>query len=69
MLYIPRWLTAWIQRKWEEFGLDQVTLSTYEFLISYPDTANPNKIYLYDDKNRQVKNPCTNQNPERRIFC
>jgi hypothetical protein len=54
-----RWLTAWIQRKWEEFGLDQVTLSTYEFLISYPDTANPNKIYLYDDKNRQVKNPCT----------
>jgi hypothetical protein len=31
-----------------------VTLSTYEFLISYPDAANPNKIYLYDDQNNQV---------------
>ena len=44
--------------------MDQVTLSTYEFLISYPDTANPNKIYLYDDKNRQVKNPHIKHNPD-----
>jgi hypothetical protein len=69
MLNNLRWLTAWIQQKWEEFGLDQVTLSTYEFLISFPDAANPNKIYLYDDKNRQVKNPHTKHNPDRRIFC
>ena len=50
----PRWLITWIKRKWEEFGLDSVTLSTYEFLISYPDPINPNKIYLYDDQNRKV---------------
>jgi hypothetical protein len=55
--FIPRWLTAWIKRKWEEFGLDQVTLSTYEFLISYPDAANPNKIHLYDDQNKKVRLP------------
>jgi hypothetical protein len=48
-------LTAWIKRKWEEFGLDQVTLSTYEFLISYPDAANPNKIHLYDDQNKKAR--------------
>ncbi len=32
-----------------------MTLSTYEFLISYPDAANPNKIHLYDDQNKKVR--------------
>jgi hypothetical protein len=28
-----------------------VNLATYEYLLSYPDAANPNKIYLYDQDN------------------
>ena len=53
-LNFSRWLTAWIKRKWEEFGLDRVTLSSYNFLISHPDVEQPNKIFLYDSNNRQV---------------
>jgi hypothetical protein len=52
--FFPRWLTAWIQREWEEQGLDNVSLATYEFLLSYPDQANPNKIYLVDKDGNQV---------------
>ena len=53
-LNFSRWLTAWIKQKWEEFGLDRVTLSSYNFLISHPDVEQPNKIFLYDSDNRQV---------------
>jgi len=49
-----RFLTEWIKKKWEEFGLDSVSLSTYDFLFSYPNQTNPNKIYLYDDQNNTV---------------
>jgi hypothetical protein len=52
--FFSRWLTTWIKRKWEEFGLDRVTLSSYNFLISNPDEEQPNKIFLYDNDNRQV---------------
>jgi len=46
-----RYLTNWIRKQWEEFGLDSVSLSTYDFLFSYPNQTNPNKIYLYDAQN------------------
>ena len=31
-----------------------MSLSTYDFLFSYPNQTNPNKIYLYDDQNNTV---------------
>jgi len=40
-------LTSWIRSQWKEFGLD-VSLSTYDFLLSYPNQTNPNKIHLLD---------------------
>jgi len=43
-----RFLTNWIKQKWIEFGLDSVSLSPYEFLLSYPKSDQPNKVYLYD---------------------
>ena len=46
-----RYLTDWIRKQWEEFGLDSVSLSKYDFLFSYPNQTNPNKIYLYDAQN------------------
>jgi len=46
-----RYLTRWIKDQWTEFGLDSVSLSTYDFLFSYPNRDNPNKIYLYDAEN------------------
>ena len=41
-------LTDWIRDKWTEFGLDTVSLDTYNFLLSFPDSARPNKIHLLD---------------------
>eukprot|EP00092_Neocalanus_flemingeri_P089241 GFUD01112903.1.p1 GENE.GFUD01112903.1~~GFUD01112903.1.p1 ORF type:complete len:755 (-),score=192.43 GFUD01112903.1:119-2383(-) len=41
-------LTKWIKEKWMEFGFDSVSLSPYQFLLSYPIPDQPNKIYLYD---------------------
>ena len=49
MIY-PRFLTNWIKEKWLSFGFDSVTLSPYEFLLSYPNPEQPNKIYLYDQE-------------------
>lgn len=49
-----RWLTSWMEEKWKEFGLQDVSRSTYDFLLSYPDQTNPNKIYLYDQNNQEV---------------
>ena len=48
-----RYLTNWIKEKWEDFGFDSVTLSTYEFLLSYPNHKKPNKIYLYDSSGNE----------------
>ena len=43
-----RELTDWIRDKWAEFGLDTISLDTYNFLLSFPDSARPNKIHLLD---------------------
>ena len=34
--------------KWTEFGLDSVSLDTYNFLLSFPDSDSPNKVHLLD---------------------
>jgi len=47
-----RYLTNWIRDQWTEFGLDSISLSTYDLLFSYPNPDNPNKIYLYDADNK-----------------
>ena len=31
-----------------DFGFDSVLFSPYQFLLSYPNPEQPNKIYLYD---------------------
>ena len=43
-----RVLTDWIRDKWTEFGLDTVSLDTYNFLLSFPDSDRPNKVHLLD---------------------
>ena len=50
-----RELIKWIREQWTEFGLDSVSLSSYDFLFSYPDSSNPNKIYLLDENNQVVR--------------
>ena len=47
--YFDSFLTNWVRDKWLEYGFDEVTLDTYNFLLSYPDQTNPNKIYLKDE--------------------
>lgn len=44
-----RFLTNWIKNEWISFGFDQVNLDSYNFLLSYPDKNNPNKIFLLDE--------------------
>merc|ERR1719495_218072 len=46
-----RFLKRWIKEKWEGFGFDSVSLSTYDFLFSYPNREEPNKIFLLDEQN------------------
>ena len=41
-------LAHWIEQSWRGFGIDSVSLQSYNFLLSYPDSENPNKIYLLD---------------------
>lgn len=36
---------------WEEVGLDHVTLTPYEVLLSYPDPIDYNYVELLDDQN------------------
>ena len=43
-----RQLAHWIKETWLGFGLDSVSLQSYNFLLSYPDSEKPNKIYLLD---------------------
>ena len=42
-------LSTWIRDTWKSFGLDSVSMEPYNFLLSYPDSARPNKIYLLDE--------------------
>jgi hypothetical protein len=43
-----------MEKEWVEQGLDSVSLATYQFLLSYPDQKNPNKVHLYDSDDNQV---------------
>ena len=47
-----RVLTDWIRDKWTEFGLDTVSLDTYNFLLSFPDSDKPNKVHLLDNEGK-----------------
>jgi len=43
-----------LETSWKKAGLDSVSRSTYNFLLSFPDKQNPNKINLYDEKDKKV---------------
>lgn len=43
-----RELVTWIRQQWEDAGLESVSLSEYNILLSYPNSSQPNKIYLLD---------------------
>ena len=47
-------ITNWIKERWTKFGVDKVKLETYEYLLSYPDSDNPNKIFLTDEEGKSV---------------
>ena len=47
-------MADWIESKWLESGLEEVTRSTYDFLLSYPDPDKPNRIHLFDANNTMV---------------
>ena len=36
----------WLRQNFEDFGLDQAVVVPYDVLLSYPDMAQPNKVYL-----------------------
>ena len=44
-----------LETSWKKAGLDSVSRSTYNFLLSFPDKQNPNKINLYDEKDKKVE--------------
>ena len=44
LMCFPRELTSWIKSQWEEAGLELVSLATYDFLLSYPNSSKPNKV-------------------------
>lgn len=47
-------LIKWIRESWESFGFDTTETAEYDFLLSWPNQTNPNKIYLLD-KNGTIK--------------
>ena len=44
-----RELTNWIKNTWEDAGLDHVNLEEYDYMLSWPNQSNPNKIRIIDD--------------------
>ena len=38
-----------LMETWRSQGLDHVTSVTYDVLLSYPNTSDPNMIYLVDE--------------------
>ena len=61
-------LTAWIKDTWDEQGLDQTELATYNFFLSWPNQTNPNKIYLIDG-NGEIKFTSTHKEKEVKLYC
>ncbi|KAG8584534.1 hypothetical protein GDO81_004649 [Engystomops pustulosus] len=43
-----------IQTQWKEFGLDQVELTHYDILLSYPNASNPNYISIIDEHGKEL---------------
>ena len=43
-----RQLSSWIMQTWQGFGLDNVYSESYNFLLSYPNSTKPNKVFLLD---------------------
>ncbi|XP_018008649.1 glutamate carboxypeptidase 2 homolog, partial [Hyalella azteca] len=44
-------LVRWLQRKFLDFGFDDVSVPAREYLLSHPDPLNPNLVRLYDGDN------------------
>ncbi|XP_046364739.2 N-acetylated-alpha-linked acidic dipeptidase 2-like [Haliotis rufescens] len=42
-------LAKWTQAKWKEWGFDDVKLTPYDVLLSFPDANNPNVVRVLDD--------------------
>ena len=54
-----RELTAWIQGQWQEAGLELVSLAEYDFLLSYPNSSQPNKVNPSLDQCSSLPSRCT----------
>ena len=39
-----------LMAEWRDQGLDHVTSVTYDVMLSYPNTSDPNMIYLVDER-------------------
>merc|ERR1711962_907552 len=44
-----RELRDWIVSQWKDVGIDTVSLVEYDILLAYPNSSNPNKIYLMNE--------------------
>ena len=58
--YRDRVLTEWMRYKWTKFGLDSVSVDTYNFLLSLPDSDSPNKVHK-QQTNKQTNKQTTNK--------
>ncbi|KAG9470072.1 hypothetical protein GDO78_018947 [Eleutherodactylus coqui] len=48
-------LAKQIQTQWKEYGLDQVELTHYDILLSYPNQSHPNYISIVDEKGQEAR--------------
>jgi len=47
-------LTDLIEATWQGQGLDLVTRRSYDVLLSYPNTSDPNTVQIIDSQNRTI---------------
>jgi N-acetylated-alpha-linked acidic dipeptidase len=55
-----KFLAEMIKDRWEEAGLDDVKLTPYDVLLSYPEKSDPNFIELLDGRGQTLyRSPLT----------
>ncbi len=45
-------MASWVRDRFVEGGLDEVQLVPYKVLLSYPDSSNPNQVWLLDSNGK-----------------
>ena len=56
-------LAVMIYEQWEGFSFDKVELVNYSVLLSYPNTSNPNRLFLMNSTGEVLYDAHTEQEP------